>query len=335
MESYTDTRISTCRITPGCLKILISLSVAFLLLPFSESFGQDQEVSQSLITTCNCVAFRLDDIQDYYLNQAQMRVIETFENRSASLTIGVIGNYIGEDAVLKEFLNEKLQSDSFSLDVANHGWNHEDFSLSGLQEQSQLLSDSNKEILKELGVRPSVFIAPFNRFNEDTLTAMAASGLQTISANATEQYPPFVRNVTSSAGATAIFHFPAAAKTGDLNADDTHWLGSSHAETMAEVNSSIGKYGYAVVMMHPQEYSVRQGTTFQNAVDTDQLHELDLLLDSVDAQRYKIVTISELANLAIVPEFPSHLALAVASGIGMTVAAWKVKGFRKDLHLPL
>ena len=264
------------------------------------------------------MAFRLDDIQDYYLNQPQMQVIETFEERNASLTVGVIGNYIGEDAALVNFLKEKLGSKKFSLDVANHGWNHEDFTVSSMQEQSDLLSKSNEQIRNALGVQPSVFIAPFNRMNEDTLVAMAENGLHTVSANVTENHPPFVRNVTGPAGVEAIYHFPAAAKTGDLNADDTEWLGSSHVATMQEINDSIDKFGYAVVTMHPQEYSVREGTSFQNIVDTGQLEELELLLDSVDSEGYKIVTISELPNHATVPEFSSYLLMAVAISIALS-----------------
>ena len=87
---------------------------------------------------------------------------------------------------------------------------------------------------------------------------------------------------------------------------------------MQEINDSIGKFGYAVVMMHPQEYSVREGTNFQNIVDTDQLGELDLLLDSVDAEGYRIVTLSELPNHATVPEFSSYLLLVATISIAIS-----------------
>ncbi|HEV8387623.1 MAG TPA: polysaccharide deacetylase family protein [Nitrososphaera sp.] len=300
------------------MKELTWLAAVLLFLPLSDAYGQNQEISQSQITSCNCVAFRLDDIQDYYLNQPQMRIIETFEERNASLTVGVIGNYIGYDIVLVNFLKEKIGSKHFSLDVANHGWNHEDFTVFSMQEQSDLMSKSNDKIRNELGVQPSVFITPFNRMNEDTLVAMVENGLHTVSANVTEDHPPFVRNVTGPAGVEAIYHFPSEAKTGDLNADDTEWLGSSHRDTMREINDSIDKFGYAVVTMHPQEYSVREGTSFQNIADSDQLGELDLLLDSVDAEGYEIVTISELPNHATVPEFSSYLLMAVVISIAIS-----------------
>lgn len=276
------------------------------------------------------MAFRLDDIQDYYLNQAQMQIIETFEQRNASLTVGVIGNYIGDDRVLVEFLKEKIGSKYFSLDVANHGWNHEDFTLFSKEEQSELLSKSNEQIQIELGVQPAVFIAPFNRMNDETLAAMVNNGLQTVTANLTESRSPFVRNVTGPAGVAAVYHFPATAKTGDLNADDTEWIGSNHEATMLEIYDSMGKFGYALVMMHPQEFSAREGINFQNVVDEGQLDELDLLLDSVDAKGYRIVTVSELPNHALVPEFSSYLLMAAAIPIAISLT-YRIAGKRRAL----
>ena len=200
----------------------------------------------------------------------------------------------------------------------------------------QLLADSNEQIEKVLGVEPSVFVAPYNRINEDTLAALGATSIRTMTANVTEMNPPFVRNVTGPAGPVAIYHFPATAKTGDLNADDTEWLGSSHTETMAEIEDSISKYGYSVVMMHPQEFSLRQGTTFQNEVDRDQLRELELLLDSVESEGYEIVTVSELANDAVVPEFPGYFVFALASGFGIVLLRGRIaKSLRSFTHLPL
>jgi peptidoglycan/xylan/chitin deacetylase (PgdA/CDA1 family) len=203
----------------------------------------------------------------------------------------------------------------FSLDVANHGWNHEDFSILSMQQQSELLSKSNQQIKDALGVQPAVFITPFNRMNEETPAAMAENHLLAVSANMTEGQLPFVRNITGSAGLAAVYHFPATAKTGDLNADDTEWIGYSHEATMQDINDSIEKLGYAVVMMHPQEYSVREGTSFQNVVDAGQLGQLELLLDSVQSEGYRIVTISELPNHAAVPEFSSYLILTVVISI--------------------
>jgi peptidoglycan/xylan/chitin deacetylase (PgdA/CDA1 family) len=286
----------------------------------------------SRVAVCNCVAFRLDDIQDYFLNQAQMQVIETFEDRNASLTIGVIANYTGDDQVLLSFLKEKLESENFSIDVANHGMNHEDFSLLEREVQSDLLAAANEQIMATLGVQPSVFITPFNRMNEDTLLAMAENNLNIVSAGL-ETVAPYVRNVTSSAGVQVIHHFPRTAETGDISSDGTSWVGSNHNKTMQDIRESIDKYGYAVVMMHPQEFSVREGINFENIVDSDQLAELELLLDAVMQEGYSIRTVSELARYRTVPEFSVFALIAAGIGVAVFWALGKSAKFRG--HLPL
>ena len=34
---------------------------------------------QEFIETCNCVAFRLDDVQDYWLNDVQIDIMKKFQ----------------------------------------------------------------------------------------------------------------------------------------------------------------------------------------------------------------------------------------------------------------
>lgn len=288
---------------------------ALLMLPIYSSHGLETNAIQSQpISSCHCVAFRLDDIQDYYLNQAQEEIIRTFEKRNESLTIGVIGNFIGDDALLVAFLKKRIHGDpSFTMEVANHGWNHEDFTAFDRVQQSDLLSRSNERILLELGVLPEVFVAPYNRINNDTLVAMAENGIRVASANLTNDHMPFIRNVTLAGedAVKAVYHFPATANTGDLNDDDTEWLGFGHQETLRSIKSSMQTYGYALVTMHPQEYSVRDGLDYQNKVDEDQLQELELLLDAVHDEGYTVITVSELAKHVTVPEFSQYIAIAI------------------------
>ena len=67
------------------LVFIMALSFTLLFNTFlTTSFAQD--------SGCNCVVFRLDDIQDYWLNKIQMEVINTFKEKNIDLTTGVIGN---------------------------------------------------------------------------------------------------------------------------------------------------------------------------------------------------------------------------------------------------
>jgi hypothetical protein len=78
---------------------------------------------------CSCIAFRLDDIQDFYINAAQMGVISLFKQYNIPLSIGVIGNYLKSDIELISFLKSNLNVPGWPLEVTDHGWNHEDFTL--------------------------------------------------------------------------------------------------------------------------------------------------------------------------------------------------------------
>jgi hypothetical protein len=55
--------------------------------------------------------------------EAQMEVINIFDRKDASLTIGAIGNYFGGDAALVQFVRDKVANNP-SFEVANHGLYH-------------------------------------------------------------------------------------------------------------------------------------------------------------------------------------------------------------------
>lgn len=94
------------------------LIVSFIVVPNQAS---------NAYATCKCVVFRLDDVQDYFLTEAQMKVMNLFEKENASLTIGIIGNFFGNDTRIVSFVKNETKQPQFQF--ANHGWNHEDFSL--------------------------------------------------------------------------------------------------------------------------------------------------------------------------------------------------------------
>ncbi|MGH9878055.1 MAG: DUF2334 domain-containing protein [Nitrososphaerales archaeon] len=283
-----------------------------LILAISIPAMITQPVYAALPECQRCIAFRLDDIQDFYLTKSQMEIIQTFEKRNTSLTIGVIGNFIGEDLQLRAFLRERVNSSgAFNMEVANHGWDHEDFTAFDKDQQSELLSKSQESIFETLGVTPDVFIAPFNRMNNDTLVAILENDIRVVSANVTQDNRPFARKITlgdseAQVGIT-VFHVPATAKTGDLNDDDTQWLGFGHQQTLDEIEKSMEEHGYALVMLHPQEFSVRNGLDFKNDVDKDQIGELELLLDGIQEEGYSIVLVSQLARQVAIPEFADYL----------------------------
>lgn len=311
--------------------------MGFLILSIS-STPLVGAMSSASFEICRCVAFRLDDIQDYFLTNPQMAVINTFEERNASLTVGIIGNAFGNDPAMISFMNSKVANNTnigngFAIEPANHGWNHEDFTSFSKEEQSILMQQTNRKISEIFDVEPIVFIPPYNSLNRDTISAMQENDFQYISANATSYRPSllqsYVNNSNSGHNTTAlldydtIFHFPSSAYTGDLNSDNSEWLGYPHNITFAAINASMNELGYAVVTMHPMEFSVREGTEYQNKVDSAQVEELELLMEDIRDVGFKIVTISQINEGygSVVPEFSSYSIYAILA-VSVVVTIW-------------
>ncbi|MBI1828104.1 MAG: hypothetical protein HYR87_01290 [Thaumarchaeota archaeon] len=84
------------------------MKVVFLTLIFLISISVIP--SYAVTESCHCVAFRLDDIQDYWLNKVQTAIVDTFQEKNASLTIGIIGNSFGGDVKLTGYLQNKIKT---------------------------------------------------------------------------------------------------------------------------------------------------------------------------------------------------------------------------------
>lgn len=242
----------------------------------------------SKVPTCTCAAFRLDDIQDYFLNNVQVEVMSVFERRGLSLTVGVIGNHIGSDPMIVDYIKNRTGDPLF--EIANHGWNHEDFTELSLEGQSSLVQKTNKKIFDLLAIKPTVFIAPYNTINNGTFAAVQENGMRYISANMTYDPPPY--DIISSN--QSLYRFPETVLIGDLSADDTHWITFSHQEVFEGIRESLDQHGFAVVTMHPQDFAARDMLNYQNMVDHNYIKELEMLLDKIQEQGIKVVTISEI-----------------------------------------
>lgn len=252
----------------------------------NKSFDTTTDVNYFDLRSCNCVAFRLDDIQDFFLSDVQMTLIETFQNNNVDLTIGIIANNIGRDSDMTDFLLEK--SSAFDVEFANHGWDHEDFSQFGTVGQEMLLLKSNNKINELFGVTPSVFIPPENKFNDGTIDALKALEFTHFSSELDFAIPPFPLSGQS------LYHFPETAFTGELNAERTRFMGLDSNTTFEQVEKSITDHGFAVVTLHPQEFSLFYHQDYQNDVNYAQIEQLELLFSKLQDHGIDTVLISEI-----------------------------------------
>ncbi|MDE1727342.1 MAG: polysaccharide deacetylase family protein [Thaumarchaeota archaeon] len=263
------------------------------------------------IESCNCVAFRLDDIQDYWLDDVQTKIINTFQEKNASLTIGIIANYFGLDNKIVDLVKQRVHGSPL-LEIANHGWNHEHFATFTENGQWWLLHQANQKILNVTGIMPDVFITPYDSINNDTFQAARENNLKFISANETSDPPPYPLENAS------LFRLPYVGALGDLNKNATDWINYDQTHVHSEILRGLLQYGYAVVVLHPQDFSMKHRFNYTNTVNSTRIDELSSIMDQLRSENIKIVTMSEIPNQSkLYVKYPSWLDI---------VSHWDFKG---------
>ncbi len=241
--------------------------------------------------TCNCVAFRLDDIQDYYLRGAQVAVMELFQQKNADLTVGIIGGAFGEDPHLVNFLQRSIANKNPTIEIASHSFNTEPLAGREIDYQKTLLEKTNQILVESLGVKPNVLIPPQNLFDENTMSVLPDVGITHVSAHIEEiDSPPYLVEGLET------YSFPAVTQTAKLNPDGVTWKKEDPSKVIDDVQNSIEERGYAVVMMHPYEFSVRELGFYTGEADKQMIGNLGEIIDAVNDLNLDIVTIGEIED---------------------------------------
>ena len=238
-------------------------------------------------TSCKCVAFRLDNLQDYWLNNVQIGVIDVFQKKNASITAGVIGKAFGDDPKITNYIKGKISESKPPIEIANNGWEFEDFTKFSKDEQSSLLQKSKERIFAVLGVSPAVFIPPYSKINDDTFATARNNGIRYISAHTGADPPPYLLSNST------VYRFPATAFIGHVStASGTQIV--SYGEAFDVIKKSVNDYGFAVAKINFQDFAVNNGTTLENTLDSEQIQKLESFIDQIRNAGLKIVTIGEI-----------------------------------------
>ncbi|MFQ5476614.1 MAG: pentapeptide repeat-containing protein [Nitrosopumilus sp.] len=252
--------------------------------------------AESSITTCNCVAFRLDDVQDYYLRGPQLDIMELFQQKNADLTIGIIGSVFGTDPLLVNYIERGLVNEFSTLEIASHSYSNAKLTALSKSEQKILLEKTNEVLQDTLGVTPKTLIPPLNLFDENTLEISVELGFTHITGHIDENHSPPYLGVDSE-----ILYFPANTETAMLNQDGVTWTKQERSVILEEIKGSIDENGFAVVMMHPYEFTIEELGAYTTETDQYMINEVGKLIDEVKASGIEIVTISEINEKIIQP----------------------------------
>ena len=238
------------------------------------------------IESCNCVAFRFDDVQDYWLNDVQIQTMDVFQKQDLPLTLGIIADSFGNDLKLLEFVKQGIGN---NFKIANHGVGNIAFTEFSFEEQDSRIKDSSQRIKNTLNVDSKIFIPPQNRFNEDTKQSLLDNGFTYISSSLLHGDPP-----PFPLTGEKLYQFPEISTTGTFDPVQNVFLGESHELTLVKTLEGLEKYGFAVITMHPQEFSTIVNGTYQNQLNTNQIFELKTLVEKLQNEKIKIVYLDQI-----------------------------------------
>lgn len=241
--------------------------------------------SQVNASSVPLVAFRMDDIQDWWLEDAQQTVINVFKSRKLPLTIGIIANYFYTDGhtTMRDFVKKCLKTSGFPIEIANHGWKHEDFTTFSASKQDKLIKQAKAKTISDLSLSDlTTFIPPFNKFDDNTIAALKNNGFKTMSAGISEYTSRNYPGTKSS-----FREYPVGSSTTDLS--DSYKI--SAEESFEMIQDQIRDHGFSAVMMHFVEFTDDDGD-----IDYDALDDLVRLIDMVKDAGYKMTTIGGLTK---------------------------------------
>jgi len=272
-------------------------------------------------TSCNCVVFRMDDLQDNWIRSAQIVAMNLFLSKKIPLSLGIIMNSIGNDSQVINKIKEGTNGSTPLFELALHGWDHVDYSKLSEREQKDTLEQAANKMLQLFGYKSNIFITPYGPFNYNTIKAMNNLGIRILSsamvneqrfdnsrsialttsysANTTSVGNTFSNDMTTSLGLqprsadATVYHLPAMSLFyNDENGKPP--VKTPIGQILAETKNNIKKYGYSVIVFHPQDLVERddKGNVIGNGVNSNEVSDLSRLIDSIIQEKIPIVHFS-------------------------------------------
>ncbi len=295
-------------------KFFAGILISLLLINLTSGSVTNIANAEQLKNPCNCVIFRLDDVNSEQLPTVQMTILDKFISENQTLSLGIIMNRINESSVLVETIKEGKHAGLFELDL--HGWEHVDFTQLSENEQFIAMEQSNQKMNKIFGIYSNVFIPPYNKFNGDTIEVLKPNGIQIISSDtSSDRSDYFVSQIQSQRGSNnTLYHMPAMTTLEGDNGNGT-WIKIPIQEILDKAYFGIAKYGYAVILLHPQNFAKFSDGHFIDIIDETQLNSLAFLINTLKTKNIPTSSFAHIVGLksqnldfssATTPEFYSQ-----------------------------
>jgi peptidoglycan/xylan/chitin deacetylase (PgdA/CDA1 family) len=228
-----------------------------------------------------------------------MKIMDVFQKKNASLSIGITGYNLTQDSKLVSYLQNNLKPRHAAIEVENHGWRHEDFATLSVSQQTTLMNKTNQELNKMFGKKPNAFLVPYGIYDYDTLKAIKLLKMNVISSGiwSEDKFVLAQGKITGNKDSLGLYHIPSMTEFQSDTGNETYWTNIPKDRVIDSINSHITKYGYDVFLIHPQNFATLVNGQYINTVDTSHLDELASIIDYVKSKHIHISTISEIAGL--------------------------------------
>ncbi|HVX02528.1 MAG TPA: polysaccharide deacetylase family protein [Nitrososphaera sp.] len=225
-------------------------------------------------TRCNCIVMRLDDVQDEWVRDVQLALLNRLISDHVHTSTAIIMDDFGNDSAILSKIREGGEAGLF--EYAIHGWDHVDYATLPLNEQKSTLEKAKAKLVDVLGKDSDIFVTPYNNFNENTLNAMDQIGMTIISSDDTDLLPAAPR---VSPLYPRVAHMPQTINFAD-QVGEVKVLRPLD-ELVSAVRADIYGKGYAVLTLHPQDFTQYNGTQVLNKVNPVAMARLELFIESV------------------------------------------------------
>jgi peptidoglycan/xylan/chitin deacetylase (PgdA/CDA1 family) len=254
---------------------------------------------------CNCVMFRIDDIADFDDAEASLEVMDLFLSKNQSLNLALVMSNLGSNREIVDKLADGHKKGLFEL--AAHTWGPGPFNGTGYDAQKNRMTMIAEKMEYIFGRSMNVFVPPYAPFDNDTLQVMKDYGLKVISTaeGVDNKFPIYVANGSDLKDTYGIYHLPATARFVDHSKDPERKVPVS--EVLQSIDNSIAKYGWAVVVLHPQDFkNISDDGKQTKEINGSALDDLATIIDNVTAAGQKITTFSETLEIDL-PQLSDQL----------------------------
>jgi len=213
------------------------------------------------------IAIRIDDVYDFHHEISLRSLLDHLVKKNIRATLGVVSDCIGKDSDTIDLVRKGVERDLF--EIASHSTVHDNLTPLSYDEQLERLSRSKERLESLFSTDVVSFIPPFHAFDLHTLRALTEAGYKVFSAGIESDPPPWVRST--------LKHYPATIQTAPIEQD--YWKLAETAVVSENVQESIKKYGFAVLLIHPQQLTKVMNGKYLSQLDQERFHRLVSLLD--------------------------------------------------------